>query len=72
MLVLLCICRLLTSHVRFIFATESYGGHYAPSFVTFFDEQNAKIDDGQIAGEKITVSALMINKYVEYTFVELG
>ena len=57
--------------VRFILATESYGGHYGPSFVTFFDEQNAKIDDGQIAGEKITVSALMINKYVECTFVEL-
>ena len=44
-----------------------YGGHssYGPSFVTFFaDEQNAKIDSeaGQITGEKITVSALMINK----------
>jgi len=46
---------------EFIFATESYGGHYGPSFVTFFDEQNAKIDAGQIAGEKIIVSALMIN-----------
>ena len=33
--------------------------------------RNARIDDGQIAGEKITVSALMINKYVECTFVEL-
>jgi len=42
-------------------ATESYGGHYGPSFVTFFDEQNAKIEAGQITGEKITVSALMIN-----------
>jgi hypothetical protein len=30
--------------------------------VTFFDEQNAKIDQGVIQGEKITVSALMINK----------
>ena len=30
---------------RFIFATESYGGHYGPEFVTFFDEQNAKIDE---------------------------
>ena len=49
-------------HARFIFATESYGGHYGPSFVTFFDGQNAKIEAGQITGEKITVSALMINK----------
>lgn len=49
---------------RFIFATESYGGHYGPEFVTFFDEQNAKIEEGTIQGEKITVSALMINKYV--------
>ena len=48
--------------IRFILATESYGGHYGPSFVTFFNEQNAKIECGQITGEKITVSALMINK----------
>ncbi|EIM84650.1 alpha/beta-hydrolase [Stereum hirsutum FP-91666 SS1] len=45
----------------FIFATESYGGHYGPAFVTFFDEQNALIDAGEIEGEKIVVSALMIN-----------
>ncbi|KAK7442007.1 hypothetical protein VKT23_016284 [Stygiomarasmius scandens] len=46
---------------EFIFATESYGGHYGPSFVTFFDEQNAKIQSGEIQGEEINVSALMIN-----------
>ncbi|TFK31316.1 alpha/beta-hydrolase [Crucibulum laeve] len=46
---------------EFIFATESYGGHYGPSFVTFFDEQNAKIRSGTLQGELITVSALMIN-----------
>lgn len=46
---------------EFIFATESYGGHYGPSFVTFFDEQNAKIQSGSLQGELITVSALMIN-----------
>ena len=51
-------------HARFIFATESYGGLYGPSFVTFFNEQNSKIDAGEITGEKITVSALMINKWV--------
>ncbi|KAN0094568.1 Alpha/Beta hydrolase fold [Tylopilus felleus] len=46
---------------EFIFATESYGGHYAPSFVTYFDEQNALIASGAIQGEPIVVSALMIN-----------
>ncbi|THU97491.1 alpha/beta-hydrolase [Dendrothele bispora CBS 962.96] len=46
---------------EFIFSTESYGGHYGPSFVTFFDEQNAKIQSGEIQGEEINVSALMIN-----------
>ena len=47
---------------RFVFATESYGGHYGPEFITYFNEQNAKIDKGEIKGKKITVSALMINK----------
>ncbi|KAI0342248.1 alpha/beta-hydrolase [Trametopsis cervina] len=46
---------------EFIFATESYGGHYGPEFVAYFDQQNTKIDQGVIQGEKITVSALMIN-----------
>ncbi|KAH9912758.1 alpha/beta-hydrolase [Epithele typhae] len=46
---------------EFILATESYGGHYGPEFVEFFDEQNAKIKDGSIQGEEINVSALMIN-----------
>ncbi|CDO77361.1 hypothetical protein BN946_scf184787.g10 [Trametes cinnabarina] len=46
---------------EFIFATESYGGHYGPEFVTYFDEQNAKIRSGQLKGEEINVSALMIN-----------
>jgi len=47
---------------RFIFATESYGGHYGPSFVTYFEEQNALIAGGMIDAVPITVSALMINK----------
>ncbi|THG99697.1 hypothetical protein EW026_g2696 [Hermanssonia centrifuga] len=46
---------------EFVLATESYGGHYGPEFVTFFDEQNAQIEKGAIQGEKTTVSALMIN-----------
>lgn len=49
---------------EFIFATESYGGHYGPAFVNFFNQQNVLIESGAIFGEKITVSALMINKYV--------
>ena len=48
--------------IRFIFATESYGGHYGPSFVTYFEEQNALIASGTIEGELINVKALMINK----------
>ena len=47
---------------EFIFATESYGGHYGPEFVTFFDQKNALIKNGTIKGELIDVSALMINK----------
>ena len=47
---------------RFILATESYGGHYGPSFVAYFEEQNALIASGAIQGEPIVVCALMINK----------
>lgn len=50
------------SYGRFIFATGSYDGYYGPSFVTYFDEQNALIPCGAIQGEFIVVSALMINK----------
>ncbi|KAG6380261.1 Alpha/Beta hydrolase protein [Boletus reticuloceps] len=46
---------------EFIFATESYGGHYGPAFVTYFDEQNALIAKGANQGEPIVVSAMMIN-----------
>ncbi|KNZ71683.1 Carboxypeptidase S1 [Termitomyces sp. J132] len=46
---------------EFIFATESYGGHYGPAFVTYFDQQNALIRSGALTGEEIVVSALMIN-----------
>ncbi|KAF9479203.1 alpha/beta-hydrolase [Pholiota conissans] len=46
---------------EFIFATESYGGHYGPAFVTYFDQQNALIEQHKLQGVKVTVSALMIN-----------
>ncbi|KAJ7448278.1 peptidase S10, serine carboxypeptidase [Mycena galericulata] len=47
---------------EFIFATESYGGHYGPSFVTYFDQQNTAIKEGTLTGVPIVVSAMMINK----------
>jgi carboxypeptidase C (cathepsin A) len=50
---------------RFIFSTESYGGHYAPAFIDYFDQQNALIQTGKLSAEKITVSSLMINKCVD-------
>ena len=47
---------------RLIFSTESYGGHYGPAFVTYFNEQNAKIAQGTLKAETIVVSALLINE----------
>ncbi|KAG8874820.1 hypothetical protein FRB97_005638 [Tulasnella sp. 331] len=44
-----------------IFATESYGGHYGPEFVSYFDGQNDQIRHGIIPGEIIIVSAFMLN-----------
>ncbi|KAG8882413.1 hypothetical protein FRB98_003719 [Tulasnella sp. 332] len=44
-----------------VLATESYGGHYGPAFVTYFNSQNALITAGSLSGVKITVTALMIN-----------
>ncbi|KAK7042570.1 Alpha/Beta hydrolase protein [Favolaschia claudopus] len=46
---------------EFIFATESYGGHYGPAFVTYFDQQNEAIAKGEIKGVPIVVSALLVN-----------
>lgn len=54
---------------RLILATESYGGHYGPAFVTYFDSQNTLIAGGSLSGVKITVSGLMINKYVPSLFL---
>ncbi|KAI6145134.1 Alpha/Beta hydrolase protein [Pisolithus tinctorius] len=38
---------------EFVLATESYGGHYGPAFVTYFDQQNTKIADGILDAEPI-------------------
>lgn len=58
---------MVTTCIRFVFATESYGGHYGPAFVTYFDQQNSLIANGTIEGEPIIVSALLINKCVAST-----
>jgi carboxypeptidase C (cathepsin A) len=47
---------------RLNLASESYGGHYAPGFVTYFNEQNDKIDKGIVKGDKIVITTLLINK----------
>ncbi|KAJ6599973.1 alpha/beta-hydrolase [Mycena vulgaris] len=44
-----------------IFATESYGAHYGPAFIAYFNAQNALIDSGALTGQKITFTSLMIN-----------
>ncbi|KAJ7098236.1 alpha/beta-hydrolase [Mycena epipterygia] len=44
-----------------IFATESYGAHYGPAFITYFNTQNALIDSGDLTGQKIVFTSLMIN-----------
>ncbi|KAG2036585.1 Alpha/Beta hydrolase protein [Suillus americanus] len=56
-------CQLFSKYAsrELIFATESYGGHYGPSFVTYFDERNAFIASGEIDAVPVVVSALMIN-----------
>ncbi|KAG8748710.1 hypothetical protein FRC10_000101 [Ceratobasidium sp. 414] len=40
--------------------TESYGGHYGPTFAAYFLTQNAAIDAGTITGIKINLKVLSI------------
>ncbi|KAF7348536.1 Alpha/beta-hydrolase [Mycena venus] len=44
-----------------IFATESYGAHFGPAFITYFNTQNTLIDSGELTGQKIIFTSLMIN-----------
>ncbi|KAJ7098298.1 alpha/beta-hydrolase [Mycena epipterygia] len=44
-----------------IFATESYGAHYGPAFITYFNAQNALIDSGELTGQKFIFTSLMIS-----------
>ncbi|CAE7108576.1 unnamed protein product [Rhizoctonia solani] len=40
--------------------TESYGGHYGPVLASYFLDQNAAIDAGEIKGVKINLKVLSI------------
>ncbi|KAI3595070.1 carboxypeptidase s1 [Moniliophthora roreri] len=46
---------------QFILATESYGARFGPVFINYFNEQNKLIDSGELIGQKVVVSGLMIN-----------
>lgn len=46
---------------KFGLFTESYGGHYGPEFASYFESQNAGIDQGKVSGMKIPLVALGIN-----------
>ena len=41
--------------------SESYGGHWGPAFLAYFQDQNAAIDAGTVTGEKVNVVALGVN-----------
>ena len=50
--------------------TESYGGHYGPSFFNYFYEQNAKIEKGTAKGKAFTFNSLgiingIIDEYIQ-------
>ena len=40
--------------------TESYGGHYGPAFFNYFQEQNAKIESGDMDGYPLNFATLGI------------
>ncbi|KAI2485110.1 carboxypeptidase S1 [Pyrenophora tritici-repentis] len=40
--------------------TESYGGHYGPTFYSYFEKQNAKIQNGSIPGFPMNFNSLGI------------
>ncbi|KAK5991499.1 Serine carboxypeptidase A [Cladobotryum mycophilum] len=50
---------------------ESYGGHYGPSAMRFFQQQNKKIDEGAIDAHYIHLDTLgIINGYLDATIQE--
>ncbi|KAI1434959.1 carboxypeptidase S1 [Xylaria sp. CBS 124048] len=55
---------------RISLATESYGGRYGPAFVSFFEEQNQKIENGtwNVRGENFVLNLdtlILINSCVD-------
>ncbi|KAH9819864.1 carboxypeptidase 2 [Teratosphaeria destructans] len=50
----------------FNFLSESYGGHYAPTFYRYFYEQNLKIADGSIPGVELNMGSVgLVNALVD-------
>ncbi|EME38991.1 hypothetical protein DOTSEDRAFT_75626 [Dothistroma septosporum NZE10] len=53
---------------KFNLATESYGGHYGPSFFDYFYEQNEKIKNGSTQGYAMNFNSLtLINAIISET-----
>ncbi|KAK6437400.1 hypothetical protein LTR95_006409 [Oleoguttula sp. CCFEE 5521] len=53
--------------------TESYGGHYGPSFFDYFDQQNDRIASGDIKGVALNFNTLgigngIIDEYIQAPF----
>jgi hypothetical protein len=53
----------LTLIFRFVMSTESYGARLAPTFVNYFNSQNALIESGELQALRLVVTALSISKY---------
>ncbi|GAB7350232.1 hypothetical protein MBLNU459_g0885t1 [Dothideomycetes sp. NU459] len=58
------------SNKEFNLWTESYGGHYGPSFYDYFYKQNLKINNGSIAGTPLRFNSLgvgngIIDEYIQ-------
>lgn len=50
----------------FNLATESYGGHYGPSFFNYFQKQNERIQNGSLQGTELQFDSLtLINAIID-------
>jgi hypothetical protein len=50
--------------------TESYGGHYGPSFFSYFQEQNALIENGTVPGYQLNFNTLGIINGIIDEFIQ--
>ncbi|KAJ7636956.1 Alpha/Beta hydrolase protein [Roridomyces roridus] len=55
-----------------IFGTESYGAHFGPTFITYFNAQNDLIGNGQLTGQKIVFKSLLINDGKHDPLIQYG